>query len=124
MNTTYQDLQSEIKKALNQDFKSQKIEFIDLMSILWILSQAKNLNELNTLLEIYREDYPSIDYLLTKNEAKQKEEFDLNIQTILSSYLKENPDDAKKVLAYLKKHKDVKPEELFIKFPKFKKFSQ
>jgi len=124
MNTTYENLQSEIKKALNQDFKNKKIEFIDLMAILWILSQAKDENELNILLEAYRSDYSSLDYLLSNKESKQKEEFTQNIQTMLASYLKENPDEAKKVLAYMKKNKKADATEIFSKFPDFKNISQ
>jgi hypothetical protein len=124
MKTTYNELQSEIKEILNQDFKSKKIDFIDLMSILWILSQAKNLIELNTLLEVYRKDYSSLDFLLSKSEARTQETITNDIQTLLSAYIKESPDDAKRILAYLKENKSVNPDALFNKFPKFKKFSQ
>jgi hypothetical protein len=121
--TTFIELQDKVKKSLNNDFKQSKIEFLDLMSILYILGEAKDTTELLTLMEIYRQDYSTLDFLLLKELDLQNTDKEQDVQLLISSYLKENSKDAKELLNYIEKNKNYTIAELITKFPELKKYS-
>jgi hypothetical protein len=122
--TTINKLHTRIKESLNQDYKSGKIEFLDLMSILYILSQAKDSTELLALMEIYRQDYSALDYILTQEVAAQADAEQKDIQLIVSAFVKENPKQANNLFKFLENNKNATIQDLLVEFPQIKKYSK
>jgi len=120
--TTFDILQNSIKIALNRDIQAQKIEMIDAMAMLWILGKAKNEAELRELIDIYQSDYSFLQEVLLKEKSEQETESSNDLQIILSSYLKENPEEAIKVSKYVSKNPSTSVAELIVKFPEVKKY--
>jgi hypothetical protein len=120
--TTFDILQNSIKIALNRDIQAQKIEMVDAMAMLWILGKAKNESELRELIDIYQSDYSFLQEVLLKEKSEQETESANDLQIILSSYLKENPEEAIKVSKFVSKNPSTSVAELVVKFPEVKKY--
>ena len=120
--TTFDILQNSIKIALNRDIQAQKIEMVDAMAMLWILGKAKNESELRELIDIYQSDYSFLQEVLLKEKSEQETESTNDLQIILSSYLKENPEEAIKVSKFVSKNPSTSVAELVVKFPEVKKY--
>ena len=120
--STFLELQANIKKALNQDVQAKKLQFMDLMAIMWILGQAKDEAELRAVIEIYKSDYSALNDVLEKEKSMQTEAKEQDLQLIISAFLQDDPIKATELLKFMSKNKNAEIVEISEQFPEIKKY--
>lgn len=120
--STFLELQANIKKALNQDVQAKKLQFMDLMAIMWILGQAKDEAELRAVIEIYKSDYSALNDVLEKEKSMQTEAKEQDLQLIISAFLQDDPIKATELLKFMSKNKNAEIAEISEQFPEIKKY--
>lgn len=114
-------LQERVKTALNQDLQQSNISIVQLMSAMYILSNAKNEEELLFLMDTLQNDYKALGAVLTEVKESEKSVKDADIQILLSNLIKDNPAQASDI-AEMASNKATTLADVLAKFPEAKKY--
>ncbi len=114
---TFESLQEEIKIGLRKSLTSNKITQDELMTILGILAEAKNLDELEVLVSSFAEDYEFLDEIMLNEKSQNRQNRDKDLQILISALLKENPAQATEIMNYLSQNKSATTDQVMAKFP-------
>lgn len=114
---TFESLQEEIKIGLRKSLSSNKITQEELMTILGILAEATNLDELNVLVSSFAEDYEFLEDIVQTESSQSRQDRDKDLQILISALLKENPTQANEIMTYLSQNKSATTEQVMAKFP-------
>lgn len=105
-----------VQNQINLDVQNGKVDPIQLQSMLLILSEAKNENEIEIALDVFADQFPTFETVLTDIETDEIEEDEIDVQKIVSRIIKEDPKFADEVAKYAL-DKKVSADELKAQFP-------
>jgi hypothetical protein len=114
---TFESLQELIKNGLQKSLLSNKITQEDLLVILGILAEAKDLNELEVLISSFADDFEFLDEIVLNETSQTRQNRDKDLQILISALLKENPTQATEIMDYLSQNKSATTEQVMAKFP-------
>ena len=119
---TFETLQAEIKNGLRKYISDNKMSQDEFMTILGILAEAKDLNELHVLVESFADDYEFLNDIVVNESSQERQNRDKDLQILISALIKEDPNTATEVMNYLDENKSASTEQVLAKFPALNNF--
>ncbi len=117
----FQELQLDVKKALNDDFQKGSIDIIEMMSALYICGQTRTEEELREAISLFSDNYSALSYLLSKEKGEERADFETDIQDVVSRMLKDDPLRATEVAKFIE-GKEITIDQLVAQFPEVEKY--
>lgn len=116
--TSFEQLQLKVKTALNEDLKADRISFVEVMSALFVLGQAKNEAELVEAINMFQDGYSTLRRILEDDQKSEQEASEASLEDLVSRVIKEDPILAAKVAQESKLNVD----QIVEKYPEVKKY--
>jgi Asp-tRNA(Asn)/Glu-tRNA(Gln) amidotransferase B subunit len=118
---SFQDLQVKVQKELQNDLKLKKIDVVQLMTALYLLSEQKDETSFRDAMQIFSSDFNALARVLNEEKEAEKVKDDQDIQLVITDIIRNNPELAGKV-AKLAGQKNLSKEKLLSEFPELSNY--
>lgn len=116
-----EELKNSIKKELNQDYAQGKLDFDNLMTILFILSECETKQDLELCVQFMKDKYSCLEHVYSGVISKKADENELDVHGIVKLIIKDDPLLASEVSEKIMKEK-LNKSQILQKYPQIQSY--